>query len=197
MITPNILTFINCIVSGLPYNQSMVVKGLPTVIKMPWYVAKRHHLTMGYIKIGKNFICSNKPSANSIGTIQPCVFNFSKPNSFIRIGDNVGISGSTLNATISITIGNNVLIGSGCLITDTDSHPVDYRERRAKVATTKSAPIVIEDDVFIGARSIIIKGVTVGRGAVIGAGSVVTKDVPPFTIVAGNPAKVLKQLDYE
>jgi acetyltransferase-like isoleucine patch superfamily enzyme len=55
-------------------------------------------------------------------------------------------------------------------------------------------PIVIEDDVFIGARVIVTKGVLIGRGAVVGAGAVVTKDVPPFSVVAGNPAKVIRYL---
>lgn len=99
------------------------------VKNMPKYVAFMHHTTPGKIKIGKNFHCANTPQYNSIGTIQPCVFNYSKPNSIIEIGDNVGISGSTINATTKITIGDNVLIGSGCLITDTDSHPLHWEDR--------------------------------------------------------------------
>ena len=59
-----------------------------------------------------------------------------------------------------------------------------------------SQPIVIEDDAWIGMNCIILKGVTVGRGAVVGAGSVVTKDVPPWTLVAGNPARVIKELPH-
>ena len=107
----------------------------------------------------------------------------------------MGISGSTLNASTSITIGNNVLIGSGCLITDTDSHPLNWQERKEQQNDkTACAPIVIEDDVFIGARSIVLKGVTIGKGAVIGAGSVVSRDVPDFSVVCGNPAKVVKTL---
>ena len=107
----------------------------------------------------------------------------------------MGISGSTINATTTITIGDNVMIGSGCLITDTDSHPLHWKDRlEEKNELTACAPITIGDNVFIGARSIILKGVTVGEGAVVGAGSVVSKDVPPYTVVCGNPAKIVKTL---
>ena len=135
-------------------------------------------------------ICSN-----SLGLIQPCVFNISSPGSMLAIGNNVGISGSTLCASKSIIIGNNVLIGSGCLITDSDSHPMDWKERiNGGENKTSWSGIVIEDNVFIGARSIVLKGVTIGEGAVVGAGSVVTKDVPANTVVAGNPAKLIRCL---
>ena len=130
--------------------------------------------------------------SNSVGLIQPCVFNISAPGSHIQIGNNVGVSGSTICAAQSITIGNNVLIGSGCLITDTDAHPIEWSERRkGSIKKVGVAPIVIGDDVFIGARSIVLKGVNIGERAVIGAGSVVVKDVPAGCIVAGNPARLI------
>jgi acetyltransferase-like isoleucine patch superfamily enzyme len=88
-------------------------------------------------------------------------------------------------------IGSNILIGSGCVISDSDSHPVLPSERNDHTKT-KTKPVVIEDDVFIGARSIILKGVTIGKGSVIGAGSVVTKSIPEYTIAGGNPAKIIK-----
>jgi len=83
-----------------------------------------------------------------------------------------------------------VLIGSGCLITDSDAHPIDPDERRLGRGGL-SKPIVIEDDVFIGARASILKGVSIGKGAVGGAGTVVTHDVAPRSRVAGNPMKVI------
>lgn len=87
------------------------------------------------------------------------------------------------------------MIGSGCLITTTDSHPIHWEARRLNTEPPASAPVIIEDDVFIGARSIVLKGVTIGQGAVIGAGSVVTKSIPPRVIAAGNPAKVIKTIE--
>ena len=108
----------------------------------------------------------------------------------VEIGDNVGISGCTISAGKSIIIGNNVLIGSGAVITDGDAHPIDPIERR-NGGRGERKPVVIGDDVFIGARAIILKGVTVGVGSVIGAGAVVAKDVPPYSVAVGNPARVV------
>ena len=86
-------------------------------------------------------------------------------------------------------------IGSGCLITDTDSHPLSYEDRIADdKSKTISIPIHILEGSFIGARSIILKGVTIGRHSVVGAGSVVTKSVPDNSVVCGNPAVVVKTL---
>ena len=152
--------------------------------------------TNGSLTIGNGFKCNNKVTSNSIGLIQPCVFNIATARAEIVIGNNVGISGSTINATKSIKIGNNVLIGSGCIITDTDSHPINWQDRVNNLnEKTESSPIVIEDNVFIGARSIILKGVTIGKNSVIGAGSVVTKSIPENCIAGGNPAKVIKYLN--
>lgn len=153
------------------------------------------HMPNGTLTIGKGFKCNNTIKSNSIGLIQPCVFNIMTTGSQIIIGDNVGISGSTICARNQIVIGNNVLIGSGCIITDSDAHPLNWEDRREEISNNiKSAPVIIGDDVFIGARSIILKGVEIGDKAVVGAGSVVTKNVPANTIVAGNPAVVVKEL---
>lgn len=192
-----VTAYINCFRSGLPFDCSWVIKGRPVLIKMPWYVRRFRGFTPGRLVIGTNFHCFNIPSSNSIGTIQPCVFNYAKPNSLIKIGNNVGITGSTINASVRVSIGNNVMIGSGCLITDTDSHPLKAEERNSTDwdSFTISKPITIGDNVFIGARSIVMKGVTIGDGAVVGAGSVVTKDVHANAIVAGNPAKIIKMID--
>jgi acetyltransferase-like isoleucine patch superfamily enzyme len=106
----------------------------------------------------------------------------------------------------SITIGNYVLIAHMVDIHDNNSHSLDWRDRRMDatnvfvegkpldVSKVDAAPIVIEDDVWIGAKSTILKGVRIGRGAVIAAASVVTKDVPAFTLVGGNPARILRKL---
>ena len=108
----------------------------------------------------------------------------------------MGISGSTINAANSIIIEDNVLIGSGCIITDTDSHPVDYDARIAdQKEKVHTAPVHIGEGVFVGARSIILKGVTIGAHSIIGAGSVVSCDIPAGCIACGNPARVIKKDD--
>lgn len=184
-----------CLVSGLRYKKGWEIHGRVHIIKKGFLKCVLLKTSNGKLIIGEDFKCSNKVCSNSLGLIQPCVFNISSPGSMLAIGNNVGISGSTLCASKSIIIGNNVLIGSGCLITDSDSHPIDWKERiNGGENKTSCSGIVIEDNVFIGARSIVLKGVTIGEGAVVGAGSVVTKDVPANTVVAGNPAKLIRCL---
>lgn len=185
-----VITHIVCLYTGLSYKRGWRIYGKPIILNSG--IFNRH---VRKIEIGERFVCSNSVRSNSIGIIQPCVFNISTKESRIRIGDNVGISGSTINATTEIQIGDNVLIGSGCLITDTDSHPLDWCDRlNNDMSKVRKKPIIIENDVFIGARSIILKGVTIGEKSIIGAGSVVTASIPPNCIAAGNPAKVIKYL---
>ncbi|WP_431293731.1 acyltransferase [Pedobacter sp. P26] len=112
------------------------------------------------------------------------------PGSQLIIGRNVGMSGGTISCSLYIEIGDNVLIGSGAAITDSDAHPINPMLRNDS-SQILMAPVVIGNDVFIGARAIILKGVNIGKGAVIGAGSVVARDVPEMMIVAGNPAKII------
>jgi acetyltransferase-like isoleucine patch superfamily enzyme len=113
------------------------------------------------------------------------------PGAKIEIGEDAGISGSSLVAAVSVLIGARVLIGAGARIFDTDFHPLTAKNRRYESDWTKipAAPVVIEDDVFIGTGAIVCKGVTIGKGSIVAAGAVVVKDVPPMTIVGGNPAK--------
>ena len=112
---------------------------------------------------------------------------------FISIGNNVGISHVNITSYNRITIEDDVLIGSGVKIWDTDFHSIIYENRMCRPdPDVKSAPIKICEGSFIGACSIILKGVTVGRHAVVGAGSVVTRDVPEGEIWAGNPAVCIR-----
>lgn len=121
------------------------------------------------------------------------VFN----NPILKVGNNTYI-GSRVSISVAkeITIGNNCYIADNIIIRDNDGHPIDVVERRnnKSVAKEEVHPINIEDDVWIGSSSIILKGVRIGAGSVIASGSVVTKDVPPSTVVGGNPAKILKTL---
>lgn len=146
----------------------------------------------GAIKFGNDFKVVSLARHNSIGVLQRVTLKALGPGT-IEIGNNVGISGATISARKHISIGNNVLIGSGALISDNDAHPL-HPDDRNDASKTLSAAIEIGDDVFIGARSIILKGVRLGDGCVVGAGSVVTRDVPDLTVVAGNPARIVKQL---
>lgn len=90
-------------------------------------------------------------------------------------------------------IGNHVLIGGGVQIYDNDFHAIDYRDRGSN-EVIKAAPVVIEDYAFIGANTIILKGVNIGKGSVVGAGSVVSKSIPSGEVWAGNPARFIKKI---
>lgn len=129
---------------------------------------------------------------------------FDCENGRVIIGDRTFIGNSTLVCAKDIVIGNDVLMAWGCSIVDHNSHSINWSERSGDVSAwirghknwshVKIAPVKIGDKAWIGFNSILLKGVTIGEGAVVAAGSVVTKDVPPWTIVAGNPARVVREL---
>ena len=175
-----ILTWVRVLFLPVKYDSTWQLLGRPLIYKR----------RQSRLLIGRRFKACSLPRNNTIGVFQKVYIKTCNPGSEILIGDDVGMSGCVVSAHKSIRIGNRVLIGSGALITDSDAHPLDPEERKTK-KDGASIPIVIEDDVFVGARAIILKGVTIGRGSVIGAGAVVTKDVPPFSIAAGNPARVI------
>ena len=148
-----------------------------------------------------------KHSALTIGNKSwvDCSIVFEKIGASISIGDNTFISGVTVSCANRIIVGNNVQIAWGVVIVDHNSHSLNYLDRRNDLPDRYShqknwnnvaiSEVVISDDAWIGLNSIILKGVRIGRGAIVGAGSVVTKNVPDMTIVAGNPARVIKLVD--
>lgn len=147
----------------------------------------------GKIKIGENFKANSGRRFNPIGgdTILRFVV---KNNAIVEIGDNVGISNSTIVCWNKVTIGNNVLIGGGCKIWDTDFHSLKPELRlknNDSDATIRS--IRICDNVFVGGSSLILKGVTIGENSIIAAGSVLSKSVPANEVWGGNPAKFIKK----
>ena len=110
------------------------------------------------------------------------------PGGVIEIGDRVFINyGVSISAHKLVKIGNRCQIGNYSLLMDNDYHQVGAQHK-----TGVSQPILLEDDVWLGARVIVLKGVTIGQGAVIGAGSVVTRDIPPRSVAVGSPARVVK-----
>jgi acetyltransferase-like isoleucine patch superfamily enzyme len=115
----------------------------------------------------------------------------------VRVGDHSFIGHNcSLSAADSITIGKHCLLAGDVRVADFDGHPVDAKRRRAREPSPPEDihPVVLGDDVWVGAGSIILKGVTIGDRSVVGAGSVVTRDVPADVVVTGNPARVVKHL---
>jgi len=155
--------------------------------------------TSATISIGDNFEFTSGEAFNPLcRNIRGCMFVDQGAN--IQIGNDVGISSACLWAKDNIIIGNNVKIGGGSILIDTDAHSLDYIDRRnpdTDSANTKSHPITIEDDVLIGTGCIILKGVTIGARSIIGTGSVVTRPILADCIAVGNPARVIKHLNQQ
>lgn len=142
------------------------------------------------IYFGKNVKINSCFRSNPIGGNTRTVL-FAEPSAEIRIGNNVGISNSAFHAAKLISVGNNVMIGGDCKIYDTDFHSVKYEDRMQKPdIKVKSAPVVIQDGVFIGTGSMILKGVTIGEKSVVAAGSIVTKQIPPHELWGGCTGKI-------
>lgn len=157
------------------------------------------------VQIGNNCTIMSGAGLNPLSrNIKTCIYVGKKTT--LKLGNDVGISSSTLWVKESVSIGNSVAIGADCIIMDTDAHNLDWKIRCSEetneygesvdMVTAASAPIVIEDNVLVGARCIILKGVTIGARSIIGSGSIVTKDIPSDCIAAGNPCKVIKSIVY-
>lgn len=145
-------------------------------------------------RIGNNLQLNNHTKYNMVGLYKQCSF-FIQKNAKLKIGDNCGFSGVSIYCSSEIQIGNNCNFGGNVCIWDTDFHPTDYLARRINdMSIVNTKPIFIGDDVFVGANSIILKGLSIGNRSLIGAASVVTKDIPNDEMWAGNPAKFIKKL---
>ena len=148
----------------------------------------------GSLTLGNNVKINSNISSNPAGGPYKSALVVGK-NATLQIGNNVGISGTTIVAQSSVIIEDNVMLGSGVCVFDADFHSIDYENRIKKPdTTTQTKPVKICMGAFVGARSIILKGVTIGEKSVVGAGSVVTKSIPPGEIWAGNPAKFIKKI---
>lgn len=143
--------------------------------------------------LGDGLRCYSARRANPLGNFQPCVLRTLSPGAKLIVGKDVGLSGTVLCAAQSITVGEGTIFGSGVLVVDNDFHAPGAGwswEGGGTVCAATAKPVSIGRGVFVGARAIILKGVTIGDRAVIGAGSVVTRDVPAAHLAAGNPAEV-------
>jgi len=150
----------------------------------------------GSFSIGDNFKMNNGLKGNPIGRPQKCTFIVDK-NAELVIGNNVGISQVAIVCHSRITIGDNVKIGGGVCIYDTDFHSLDSNIRNDDKEDRENKinlPIEIKKNAFIGAHTTILKGVIIGENAIVGACSLIAKDIPSNEIWAGNPARLIKKI---
>lgn len=172
--------------------KGVVVKGKANIIGTPCVQMSIN----SRIVIGNGVTLQSDANKNPSGILHPCRLTTLCSGAEIIVGDESGMSGVTICSARSVFIGKHVGLGANVSIFDTDFHPINPWFRIFENdKNTLVEDVVIGDYVWIGANSIVLKGVHVGYGAVIGAGSVVTKDVPPLTIYAGNPAHYVKDVD--
>ena len=147
------------------------------------------------VATGSSFVLSDGVRINSalrsnpLGCFQPSVLRTLAPGAELRLAPRVGISAAILCAGKQIVIGEDTIIGAGAMLLDNDFHALEANGTWKDEYVQNARPIRVGRSVFIGARAIILKGVEIGDHAIIGAGAVVTCDVPPSTIFAGNPAR--------
>jgi acetyltransferase-like isoleucine patch superfamily enzyme len=145
--------------------------------------------------LGNGVILTSRNKGYHLNIQAPVKLFADRPGAEIRVGEQTRIAGSCIHAQRSVTIGKRCLIAGNCQIIDANGHDLSFPgvEQRLDIEGL-SAPIVIEDDVWLGTNTVVLPGVTIGRGAVIGANSVVSSNIPPMVVARGNPAEVV--LDY-
>lgn len=148
------------------------------------------------IEIGDACVLCSDSAHTALGVGHPVVLRTLRPGAAIRIGRDTGISGASICAAVAVEIGAQCLLGADVTICDTDFHALAPTGRRynADPAAIAARPVRIGDNVFIGARAMVLKGVQIGAGSVVGAGAVVSRDVPAGVVVAGNPARIVGRL---
>jgi acetyltransferase-like isoleucine patch superfamily enzyme len=166
---------------GVPWGNGWRIFGMP--------VFQLHRGST--LRLGDGLQLRSWRSSNPLIPNHPVVFATRTAEAVIQVGVDCGMTGATLVAASRIELGNRVVVGANATIIDTDFHPIDPIRRREDMNDGASAPICIEDDVFIGMNAIILKGVRLGAGCAVGAASVVAHDVPSGAVVAGNPARVV------
>ncbi|MCQ8183171.1 acyltransferase [Methylomonas sp. SURF-1] len=166
---------------GVEIGRGCTFYGLPIISRAPG----------SRIVIGDRVVLCSDSRYTALGVNHPVILRTLRTGAELKIGDDSGLSGSAICAAISVSIGKSALIGANVLLFDTDFHTKNPINRRYCGDHEKIAakPVMVDDNVFIGANSIITKGVNIGRNSIVGAGSVVVKAVAESKIVAGSPAK--------
>ena len=177
------LAWLSCVGAGAGWQGDWKLYGLPI-----WQLHRRSR-----VSIGARLQLRSSRRSNPLGPNHPCIISTRSAGAILTIGNDFGMTGGSIVCQQEIRIGSRVAMGCNSIITDTDFHPLNAAARRTDFLAGESAPVIIEDDVFIGMNVIILKGVRLGAGCVVGAGSVVTRDVPAGIIVAGNPARIIRE----
>jgi hypothetical protein len=168
--------------NGILWQAGWRIYGLPII--------QKHHRSQ--MRFGPGLQLRSSLRSNPVGPNHPVILSTRAAEATLVAGANLAMTGGAIIAVRRIEIGDNVIIGANSTLVDTDFHPADPGRRRLWPNDGAAEQVIVENDAFIGMNCLILKGVRLGRGCVIGAGSVVTGDVPPYTVAAGNPARPVK-----
>ncbi|MBR4404214.1 MAG: acyltransferase [Clostridiales bacterium] len=174
------------------YGKGLLLKGAPVIFNKKG----------AELSIGNNVTIKSSFLSNLVGLYSKTIIVTRAPGAYIRIGDNVGMSGVTIYARKGIEIGENTAIGGNTKILDNDFHPIEAETRNKLLADKNGGdsdlvpakPIKIGKNCFIGCNAIILKGTELGDGCVVGAGAVVSGKFEAGSVIAGNPARVIRKL---
>ena len=166
---------------GLELGDRLIFNGRPCLYRHPG----------SRIALADDVCLNSSLRSNPLGCSQPVVLRTLRPGAEILLGRGVGLSGNSLCAALRIHIGEGTFVGAGAMIVDNDFHAPVGEWSWGEAAPDNPKPVIIGRGVFIGARAIILKGVTIGDRVVVGAGAVVTKDVAARHRVVGSPARVV------
>jgi acetyltransferase-like isoleucine patch superfamily enzyme len=145
--------------------------------------------------IGDNVTINSQNKGYHVNMFNPCKLMADRPNAIIEIGDNTRFHGSCIHAYKKISIGKNCLIAANCQIIDGNGHDISIPDTSNRINTTGSSKdVIIEDNVWLATGVVVLPGVTIGKGSIITANSVVHKNIPSMVIAGGNPIKIIK--DY-
>lgn len=148
------------------------------------------------LQIGENVTLGSENRGYHLNLFAPTKLLADREGAVIKIGSNCRIHGTCIHAQKYIEIGRNCLIAANCQIIDCNAHNVSFDNVENRIHTKGTPkPIIIEDNVWLGANTFVMPGVTIGEGSVVSANSVVTEDIPPYSIARGNPAVVVVRKD--
>ena len=172
-------------INGIPWGKGWRFYGAPIV--------QKHRRSV--MKFGNGLQLRSSVRSTPLGPYHPVILSTLNEGALLKIGDNFGMNGGVICAAEKILIGNNVTVGANTTIVDTEFHPSNPDQRRLTPNIGQASATIIQDDVFVGANCFILRGVTIGRGSLVGTGSVVTSDVAPGMIVFGNPARTVGKVN--
>jgi acetyltransferase-like isoleucine patch superfamily enzyme len=171
---------------GVTVGRDVQILGRPIVSRAP----------ASTIRLGDRVMLISDSRSTALGVAHPVVLRTLAPGAALVLGDDVGISGGSLCAAGRVEIGRGALIGADVMITDTNFHNLHHPDRR-RAGIPRSGPddpVVIDENVFIGAGCMVLAGVAIGANTVVGAHSVITESLPADCVAAGNPCRVLHPL---